>query len=113
MNKAQSANQNKRLNYDVQSTCELLIIEILQNLFRLNHAELYLYLLYQQNSFTFTQNIFPHHIAASNLSYKMFARRKLTSSMKNKQFSMFSLIESQTVVITGDYGTPQDREPFA
>ena len=28
------------------------------------------------------------------------------------QFLMFSFIESQTVVITGDYGTPQDRAPF-
>ena len=38
VNKAQSANQNKGLNNDVQNACELLIIEILQNLFRLNQA---------------------------------------------------------------------------
>ena len=33
-------------------------------------------------------------------------------SMKNMQFLMFSFIELQTAVITGDYGTPQDRVPF-
>ena len=42
----------------------------------------------------------------------MCAWRKLTFSMKSMQFSMFSIIESQTVVITEDYGTPPDRAPF-
>ena len=32
--------------------------------------------------------------------------------MKKMQFMMFAFIESQTVVITEDYGTPQDRAPF-
>ena len=36
VNEAQSANQNKGLNNDVQNACELLIIEIFQNLFRLS-----------------------------------------------------------------------------
>ena len=35
VNKAQSANQNKGLNNGVQNACELLIIEIWQNLFTL------------------------------------------------------------------------------
>ena len=38
VNKAQSANQNKGLNNDAQNACELLIIEVSQNLFRLNQA---------------------------------------------------------------------------
>ena len=38
VNKAQPANQNKGLNNDVQNACKLLIIEILQNLFRLNQS---------------------------------------------------------------------------
>ena len=38
VNNAQSANQNRGLNNDVQNTCELLIIKVLQNLFRLNQA---------------------------------------------------------------------------
>ena len=38
VNKTQSTNQNKGLNNDVQNACELLIIEILQNLLRLNQA---------------------------------------------------------------------------
>ena len=67
----------------------------------------------QQDSLTFfIQNIFPHLIAASDLLYKMYAWRKLTLNMKNMQFLMFSFIESQAVVITGDYDTPQDRAHF-
>ena len=42
----------------------------------------------------------------------MCAERKLTLSMKNMVILMFSSIESQNVVITGDYGTAQDRAPF-
>ena len=38
VSKAQSANQNKGLNDDVQNACELLIIEILENLIRLDQA---------------------------------------------------------------------------
>ena len=38
VNKAQSTDQNKGLNNDVQNACELLINKILQNLFRLNQA---------------------------------------------------------------------------
>ena len=53
-----------------------------------------------------------HLIAASDFLHKMCAWRKLARSMKNMQFLMFYFIESQTVVITGDYGIPQGRAPI-
>ena len=38
---------------------------------------------------------------------------KIDIEYEKMQFLVFFVIESQTVLITGDYGTPQDRAPFA
>ena len=68
VNEAQSANQNKGLHNDVQNAWELLIIEILQIFFQIKSSITSLVFAWSTKFFHFSiQNIFPHHIAASDL----------------------------------------------